>query len=238
MKLRNPRHILKIWQYAIEQGANVVLMRHGPKSGSNDSGLSEQGKVIVQQYGGVLKSLGSVWLNHALLYHTEKPRTLETLCLLFPESNPTLYHTLPKLNSQLISAGLQEQVNRFHLLKGRWLGYYLNHTYCLLESLGGTFPADSPEECLDHIATEAADGVKELLALNRQVLFCGHSPKLELGTAELLGRNMLELGGFLNPLDSFHLRFNHGRAKLVVRVNPILDYVDLESEGYLEGGEA
>ncbi|MBP9822366.1 MAG: hypothetical protein KBC81_02920 [Candidatus Pacebacteria bacterium] len=239
MRLGREDHIAKQWRYSNNSvnGVNVILMRHGPKSGSNNSGLSDPGAMITQQYGRLLcREFGVVWAASNGMYHTEKRRTRDTLSLMFPFLNQENFGTMALLNSQAISAGLQEQVNRLHLERGRWLGYYLNHTYCLLESLGGVFPADSPEDCLPFIADEAARGIKQLGSVedNGKILFCGHSPKIELGVAKLLGVSILELGGFLNPLDSIHLRIVDGHATWVSRINPIVGYIDAESESCMD----
>jgi hypothetical protein len=112
-----------------------------------------------------------------------------------------------------------------------YLGYCPNHTYYFLKRLGGSF-----QNCedMEAIANRMAKGTKLLFGENSHpILYCGHSPAIEAGVAKLLKISISELGGFLKPLDSFHLRmFESGKVELVTRINPIVDYVDLEAESY------
>lgn len=233
MELRKADQLLQMWQRALNQGENLVLMRHGPKSGSNESGLSKQGEKLTSQYAGVLEPLWLKWLSSATLIRTSKARTKETLKLLFPKSSQSVYKFLPGLDSPPVSDELQQQANQLHTAIGRWRGYFLNHTYYFLEELGGKYPV-AEENLRTLIAEKAASGIRTLLEEDRLTVFCGHSPSLEAGIIKVLGISLSELGGFLNPLDSIHLVMNSGRVKWVVRINPIRGYIDLESETYFQ----
>lgn len=234
MYLQKSANILKTWLYAIENGANLVLMRHGPKSGSNESGLSKSGRKITFHYGHIINSLQNAWFSQALIGHTEKPRTRETVQLLFPELDQDRFQIVPDFNSPPISEELQRKVDQLHLNVGRWRGYYVNHTYCFLRNLDNSLALISPEEDLHGTITEhAARSIMELLHLNRPVIFCGHSPSLELGIVRILGIDLSKLGGFLNPLDSIHLKLSSGQPDWIARINPIRDYIDAESENYM-----
>lgn len=226
MYLQKSDNILLVWEHAIENGANLVLMRHGPKSGSNKSGLSSEGKEITKKYGEVLKHLGQEWINQAMLGHTEKERTKDTVQLLFPEQYKRINFIMSDLYSPYISDGLQDEINKWHMEVGRWRGYALNQTYCFLGKIND----------MDRIGA----GIKKLLNLNIPIIFCGHSPSLELGVAQVLNIELAELGGFLNPLDSIHLKLDpdSGHPIWIARINPIRDYIDLESEACLNNGSA
>mgnify|MGYP003394889253 CR=1 FL=1 len=54
MHLASSNKLLKIWKYAFDQNANVILMRHAPKSGSDNSDLSKEGERLAIQYGEIL----------------------------------------------------------------------------------------------------------------------------------------------------------------------------------------
>lgn len=235
LHLQKSGSLLKMWRYAIASGANVVLMRHGPKSGSNDSNLSEQGIEITREYGEVISQLNWGWFQRILVGHTEKKRTIDTVELLFPKLNFSRFVTYPKLNSPPVSKELQEAVNKLHLKTGRWRGYSLNETYGLFNRLSGSFTVDMEEDLWDINANKVAEGIGELFGLNQPVIFCGHSPNLELGIVKILDIDLAELGGFLKPLDSVHLKLDsNGKPVWVARINPIRDYIDLEAEHYLE----
>lgn len=234
MYLQKTENVLKIWKYAIANGANVVMMRHGPKSGSNESNLSEQGKKITTAYGQILGQLGFDWFNQALIGHTEKMRTRETVELLFPDLDSRNFIRCSKFNSPLMSEELQRVVNRLHFSVGRWRGYSLNETYALLERINGNFTIEMEEDLWRVNASKVAEGIDGLFKLNCPVIFCGHSPNLEIGIIQVLRTDLIELGGFLKPLDSIHLKLgSDGKPVWVARVNPIRDYIDPESEYFL-----
>ncbi|MFH1661570.1 MAG: hypothetical protein ABIA02_00515, partial [Candidatus Falkowbacteria bacterium] len=89
------------------------------------------------------------------------------------------------------------------------------------------------EEYLHGIVAERmAKGIKKLFEHDKLAIYCGHSPSIEVGCQSLLGLSLSEFGGFLNPLDSIHLRMNECEIEFVARVNPIIGYQDLESETY------
>ncbi len=75
-------------------------------------------------------------------------------------------------------------------------------------------------------------GIKTLFDYKRLLIYCGHSPQIEVGCERLLNISLAELGGFLNPLDSIHLRKNGEKIDFVARINPIVGYVDLEGEAF------
>ena len=228
MHLAAPGRILKIWKYAIEQGANVVLMRHAPKAGSNESGLSEEGRRLAIRYGNILR-LDPI--DGGLLVCTTKDRTMYTLKYMFPFSDESAYLRPRYLEVNKVSPFVQDQVNCLHKEIGRFRGYYLNHTYYFLEKLGGRFDEENIHTV---VAQRMVKGIKQLFefASSSIVIYCGHSPSIEVGCERLLGLTLSELGGFLNPLDSIHLRVKENKVEWIARVNPIVGYVDLESETY------
>lgn len=230
MRLAETCKLVQLWRYACAQRSGVVLMRHAPKAGSEDSGLSKEGKKLTSAYSVVFDRVIEFNAHATAFACTNKERTQETLKLLFPSSSPEIYFRLPDLDTANITPFIQNQVNTFHERVGRWRGYCLNHTYYFLEQLGGTFDTE------DHtaIGKRIARGIRALFGFNLTVIYCGHSPAIETGLQELLGKSLSELGGFLNPLDSIHLRATGDTIELVARINPIVDYVDLESETYFD----
>lgn len=232
MRLANPSKLLKLWQRARDQKANVVLMRHAPKSDSDNSELSEEGKRLAVEYGHILRADIYFWQKYPRLIGTSKNRTAGTLKLMFPLSNPLDYPYLADLDVNKVSPDVQRQCDELHEKIGRFRGYYLNHTYYFLEKLGGRFDEENPHTV---VAERMARGIRSLLDSGLPTIYCGHSPAIEVGVMKLLGLSLSELGGFLNPLDSIHLKINelnNRKAEWVVRINPIADYVDLESETY------
>lgn len=231
MQLLEKQKLLEMWNYSLDQGANVVLMRHAPKSGSNESGLSEQGIRLTKAYGEVLARAAN--LRNPQLLCTSKKRTTDTLYYLFP-SFPARTHTITTdLEVNAISPLVEKQFPHIHVAIGHFRRYYLNHTYYFLEKLGGTFGDPSDEANLHTVIAERmARGIKSLFDFNKTVVYCGHSPSIEVGLEKLLGLSLSELGGFLNPLDSIHLRKYGNQIQWVARINPIVGYVDLESETY------
>jgi phosphohistidine phosphatase SixA len=92
MRLDNPKKLSKLWRHAFDNGANIILMRHAPKSGSDGSNLSDEGKKLASQYGNILRSLPLVRGSKPLiLYCTTKRRTEETLELIF---STRFFHTV------------------------------------------------------------------------------------------------------------------------------------------------
>lgn len=227
MKLKEASKLLEIWRYAIDQGANVVLMRHAPKAGSNETELSKDGIQIARDYGEILSGLSPDFLEKVIFCRTDKLRTKDTLKAVFPFSSPKKYLHLPDLDSPKVSPEVQEQVNRLHDKIGRWRGYYLNHTYYFLEELGGRY---DKEDLFSVVGIRMVDGIKKLFGYKRAVVYCGHSPSIEISCELLLDITLGELGGFLNPLDSVHLRKRKNGIEFIARINPIVDYMDLESE--------
>lgn len=234
MRLAPPDKLIKLWQHTFNSGANVILMRHAPKSGSNDSGLSEEGIRLSLKYGRLLATIWRLRENKGmrLLFScTSKDRTPQTLKLLFPSSKSSHYSRLSCLDAPKVTSFVQEQVDRLHRTIGRWRGYYGNHTYYFLEKLGGQF---GQENLHTVVAERMAKGISKLDGLGTVTIYCGHSPSIEVGLEKLLGISLSELGGFLNPLDSIHLRMKGFETEWIARINPIVDYVDLESETYFE----
>ena len=229
MRLLEKNKLSESWNYSLKQGANVILMRHAPKSGSDESGLSEEGVKLAREYGKILK------LNDPLLICTSKQRTLDTINLLFPSSLINAPLILPDLEVNKVSSSIDKQCKRLHAKIGHFRRYYLNHTYYFLEKLGGTF-GDKLSECNLHttIAERMVRGIKLLFSYGKNVVYCGHSPIIEVGLEKLFGLSLSELGGFLNPLDSIHLRKKDNRIEWIARINPIVDYVDLESETHFK----
>ncbi len=227
MYLKEDQKLLEIWNYALDQGANVVLMRHAPKAGSNLSDLSEEGEQLAKQYGRILIPEDS--LKKAIFVRTEKSRTTATLQAVFPFSDPAAYLRPGNLISPNVSPSVQEQVDRLYVQAGHWREYYLNHTYYFLENLEGRFDKENLHTV---VAERMSKGIRELFEHNQLVIYCGHSPSIEVGCEHLLGVSLSELGGFLNPLDSVHLRKTEEKIDFVARINPIIGYVDLESESY------
>lgn len=232
MRLAETRKLVQLWRYANKQGSNVVLMRHAPKAGSEGSDLSKNGKRLAAKYGDIIALAHDVERDDkpVVFVCTSKKRTRQTLKLLFTSSHPKTYLHPPDLDTVNITPFIQDQVNAFHKTTGRWRGYYLNHTYYFLEQLGGKFDAENHAA----IGTRIAWGIRSLFLFDRTVVYCGHSPAIETGLEKLLGKSLAELGGFLNPLDSIHLRISEDTIEWVARINPIVDYVDLESETYFD----
>ncbi len=230
MYLKEAHKLWEIWNYALNQDANVVLMRHAPKAGSNLSDLSEEGKRLAERYGRMLISLDAEgFFKKAIFVHTEKSRTTATLQAVFPFSDPAVYLQPSDLVSPAVSPFVQNQVDRLHVQLGHRRGYYLNHTYYFLENLGGGFDAENLHTV---VAERMSKGIRELFEYDQLVIYCGHSPSIEVGCEHLLGISLQELGGFLNPLDSIHLRKTGEKIDFVARINPVIGYVDLESENY------
>lgn len=229
MRLKNFGKLLSLWKYAIEQGSNVVLMRHAPKAGSDDSGLSEEGRRLAIWYGSIVRFAP---LREMTLACTNKDRTVKTLKHMFPFSDEAIYLRPECLEANNILSFVQDQVNEFHKEIGRFKGYLPNHSYYFLQKMDISYNQDDLHNV---IAGRMARGIGELFEIANStniVIYCGHSPAIEVGLEELLGLSLSELGGFLNPLDSVHLRMREGKIECVARINPIVDYVDLENESY------
>lgn len=231
MHLVSENKLFELWEHAFNMGANVILMRHAPKSGSDNSDLSEEGGLLAMRYGGVLHRCPEIAKNIPLLFCTAKIRTQRTLNLLFPSSNQSAYRQAHDLIVNKVTPFVQDQVNKIHKTVGRFRGYYGNHTYYFLEKLGGEFDEENIHTV---VAERMAKGIKSLFDLGRLVIYCGHSPSIEVGCEKLLNVTLSELGGFLNPLDSIHLKLVNSRIEWVARINPIVDYVDLENETYFK----
>ncbi len=227
MRLKKLSELFRTWSYASDiMDANVVLMRHGPRLATNDGDLSEEGEVLIRQYGKILAAIAR--LENALLACTAKKRTFDTLKLLFPFSSSEEYHRLPELDDNNVSKFVQKQVDELHIRIGRWRGYYMTHSYYFLEALGGV---DS-SGLHNMVAEKMKRRIENLFSFNKPVIYCGHSPQIEVGCERLLNISLAELGGFLNPLDSIHLRKNGEKIDFVARINPIVGYVDLEGEAF------
>lgn len=229
MYLASENKLLELWKYSFAMKANVILMRHAPKSGSDESGLSEEGGSLAMRYGNVLRQCSELAENAPILFCTAKVRTQHTLNLLFPSFNPSDYRQTSDLRVNKVTPFVQDQTNEIHKTVGCFRGYYGNHTYYFLEKLGGRF---DEENIHTEVAERMAKGIKSLFSLGQLVIYCGHSPGIEVGLKKLLGITLSELGGFLNPLDSMHLRMTDDKVEWVARINPIVDYVDLENETY------
>lgn len=231
MKLKPAGQLLAIWHYAVQNGATVVLMRHAPKAGSDQSGLSPAGRRLAKTYGLILKKLK---LSGVVLVGTDRSRTVDTLRLLFPDIAPDAYISLPQLRAPGVDNQLQKTVNYYHRRIGYPRGYTVSQTYYFLEQLGGSY-GELDNQLHTAITERVMLGIKNLFTHQRLVIHCGHSPPLEAACCRLLGMTLPELGGFFNPLDSLHLRMSGGKIQLVARLNPIVGYVDLESETYYQG---
>ena len=151
--------------------------------------------------------------------------------MLFPQSDSWAYRQSSDLRVNKVTPFVQDQVDKLHKAVGCFRGYYGNHTYYFLEKLGGRFDEENIHTV---VAERMAKGIAQLFDFGKIVIYCGHSPSIEVGVEKLLGINLSELGGFLNPLDSIHLRMKKDNIEWVARVNPIIDYVDLESETYFK----
>lgn len=229
MYLARENKLLELWKHSFIMGANVILMRHAPKSGSDDSDLSEEGRSLAFRYGNVLRQCPEIANNLPILFCTAKARTQSTLNLLFPSFNPSDYRQASDLRVNKVTPFVQGQTDEIHKTIGRFRDYYGNHTYYFLEKLGGQF---DEENIRTEVAERMAKGIKSLFNFGPLVIYCGHSPSIEVGCEKLLNVSLSELGGFLNPLDSIHLRMADNKVEWVVRINPIVGYVDLESETY------
>ncbi len=225
MRLQEPSKLLKLWTYALERDANVVLIRHAPKAGGNNSYLSEEGERLAMAYGVIFGS--ALKAKQFALSCTSKNRTVQTLKLLFPIFDSTTYLYPFDLEVNKVTPSVQEQCDKLHMEVGFFRGYYGNHTYYFLEKLGGQFDEENIHTI---IAKRMARGIRALFDLKQLVIYCGHSPSIEAGLETLLGLTLSELGGFLNPLDSIHLRLKENKIEWIARINPIADYIDLENE--------
>ncbi|MFC1756645.1 hypothetical protein ACFLZC_00585 [Patescibacteria group bacterium] len=222
----NERRLVGLWRHFFKKEASVVLMRHAPKYGSDSSGLSKEGRLFAQKYGCVLARAN--YLKDITFVDTDKQRTTDTLNLMFNISGGAMRFN--DLNSPRISSFVQRQVEDLHMKVGRFRNYFLNHTYYFLERLGGEYDAEHLHKV---VALRMATGIIKLFEFEQNlVVYCGHSPSIEVGCEKLLGKNLSEIGGFLNPLDSIHLKKTNNQIEFVGRINPILGYVDLESENY------
>lgn len=231
MRLIRSVKLLKIWERAFDQGANVVLIRHAPKAGSDNSDVSEKGKRLAIKYGNFFRE-SLIFVNwDPVLFCTAKMRTQQTLKLLFPSSNPLNYRQLSDLRVNKVTPFVQDQVNKFHKTVGRFKSYCPTHTYYFLEKLGGKFDEENIHTV---VAKRMAKGIESLFDFGRTVIYCGHSPSIEVGLEKLLRIKLPEFGGFLNPLDSIHLRKRKNRIELVARINPIVGYIDAENETYFK----
>lgn len=227
MRLKEPSKILEIWKYALEKGANVVVMRHGPKAGSDQSDLSEEGLKLTEEYGKALKNLGPAFAN-VLLVVTSKSRTIATLKAMFPNSEPDRYFRPPELDTVIVTPETQKSTDDFHAQFGHWRGYTVSQTYFYLQRYTGCDDGRLHSEVVKRVAA----GVRKLFDYQRLVIYCGHSPQSEAAVAKLTGIDLTELGWFLNPLSSLHLRMQNGKTEFIARINPIVGYIDLESEIY------
>ena len=229
MHLKEPSKLLEVWRYALGEGASIILMRHGPKAGSDQSGLSEAGQKLTQEYGGVLRNLGGVF-DKMLLAATSKDRTIETLKLMFPESDPGQYLKPPELDTIRVTPEAQRSCDDLHARLGHWRGYTVSQTFYYLQKYTGSDDTGLHGEVKKRIV----DGIRKLLAYQQPVIYCGHSPQTEAAVAELTGLDLAELGWFLDPLSSIHLRMRGGTIEFIARVNPIIGYIDLEAEAYYQ----
>ncbi len=229
MRLRNFGKLQSLWADALNKGANVILMRHAPKAGSDNSDLSEEGRRLAIRYGNILRLAISGGFTLAC---TSKDRTARTLKYMFPFSDESIYLKPLCLEVNKVSPFVQAQADDLHRKIGRFRSYLPNHTYYFLEKLPGEFG----EKSLHTIVSERmAAGIKNLFDIAHvanAIIYCGHSPAIEVGCEKLLRLSLSELGGFLNPLDSIHLKMVDGKIEWVARINPIVDYVDLENETY------
>lgn len=228
MHLADQKKLVKLWQHAFGAGADVVVMRHAPKSGADDSDLSEEGGRLAAEYGKLLnENFGFRGSMQPFFVCTSRKRTEITLQLLFPFSDPSTYRQLPDLDASKITPDFQSHVNLLHKEIGRWRGYAVNHTHYFLEKLSGRFDEENHPAA---VAERMARGIRCLWHTPSLItIYCGHSPNIEIGLKKLLGVSLSELGGFLNPLDSVHLKVKNG-IKFVARINPIVGYVDMEGE--------
>src|SRR3989344_7435543 len=108
MQLQKYGKLLALWKYALNEGANVILMRHAPKAGSDDSDLSEEGRRLATQYGNILRLAPFVG---ATLACTNKDRTARTLKCMFPFSDESIYLKSLYLEVNKVSLFVQTQVD-------------------------------------------------------------------------------------------------------------------------------
>ena len=230
MRLKDSNKLLEIWKYALNQGANVALMRHAPKAGGNESILSAEGERLAKEYRTVLNSVFDLDGNvEPVLLCTSKIRTGRTLQIIFPGIDPKTFVCKTDLDANRISEAVERQVVEIHKKVGHWRGFALNQTYHFLDKFGGK---DEEEFLHTTTAERMSREIKDLLVSGKTAVYCGHSPQIEAAAEKILGVNVSEFGGFLRPLDSLHLKINGGRAELVARVNPIVDYEDAEADTF------
>lgn len=221
------------WRNALLNKSNIVFMRHGPKDGS-DGGLTAEGEALVRQYGEIIRdTVGQTKLG---LVHTDKPRTVKTLELMFPDLAAKHYYHFSEFNSPPVSDWLQNEVYRVHRLRGHDLGYLPQHTHYFLRQLGGKYDEQDPFRLAEMIS-----GFQKIAALVNSyglVIFCGHSPSIEVFSENACHKSLSELGHFLNPLDSLHFKCESQpgiqpiNLALIARINPIAGYVDAEEEAF------
>ena len=231
MKLLEDQKLLQRWRFALEAGVNIVVMRHAPKSGNDNSDISDGGMRLITEYAIILQKLGDLIPTNTTFVTTTKERTKQTIQLLFPYlATPDRLSFVSDLDTPPITEEHQQLTLDAHRKIGHHRNYFVTHTYYFLEKLG--YEDDS---CLHTaVAERMVRGFKHLGSLSQMVVYCGHSPSIEVGLEHLLGISILELGGFLNPLDSIHLRSVAGRLEFVCRINPIVGYVDAESQTFYD----
>lgn len=230
MQLADSSYLATVWQHVLSDANTITVMRHGPKSGGDNSDLSHEGVALIQEYAEILHPWWNTHFSKMAFIHTKKLRTTNTLQLLFPQSDPESYRFISELDAPTVSTAVQQSCDTLHAQIGRWRSYYLNHTYYFLEQLGGNYGA---EHLHQKIVPRMVAALTDLLSTQSSFVYCGHSPALEAVVARLLNCSLTELGGFLNPLDSLHIRREPtGSVELVSRINPILGYVDAESMTY------
>lgn len=227
MHLKEASKILEVWEYALKERANIIVMRHGPKAGSDQSDLSEEGLKLTEEYGKILMNLGTA-LDGTILVATSKSRTTATLKAMLPDSEPDKYLRPPELDTVIVTLETQRDTDDFHAELGHWRGYTVSQTYFYLQRYTGGDDGRLHSEVIPRVAK----GIKKLFDYARPVIYCGHSPQSEAAVAKLTGIDLTELGWFLNPLSSLHLRMQNGKIGFVARINPIIGYIDLESEIY------
>lgn len=230
MQLARAEKLLQIWRYSLDRGTNVILMRHAPKAGSNESDLSAEGVALTKSYSCILDS---IWpdLRAARFLCTSKSRTSHTLRELFPRALGN-FEILSDLDANTITSEIEKRGPQLHTEVGRWRGLTVSQTYYFLTDWQEfDWRLDLHGESLGEVAQRMTEVILSL-ADCKLTIYCGHSPQIEVACEKLLDVSLLELGGFLNPLDSLHLKITSETKELVARVNPIVGYVDLESETY------
>ncbi len=236
MALQKFQKLMTLWDYSLGKGTNVILMRHAPAT-ADGGALSQAGKRIATEYQRNILHRVAFGDRKIKLFCADKVATRDTLKILFPFSNPSDYRQPENLNNDA-SDSFRKLASDCHRHLGRFCGYGVNHTYYL--HYRTIFQAE-----------RLAKGIVEMAPMCRENIiniYCGQSPAIEIGLENVLGISMPQaLGGLLSPLDSIHLKIipdalvssrlkivPGGERSFIARINPIVGYIDNESEAFFE----